>query len=146
MAYDMANNGTVIGFDILLGNRRAWILPPGATTMVDLKNYVVAGGGTVPTGMILEVPQAVSNNGSTIIGHTGYVGAWMVTQTQPTSALQTWLLPVATARPYYSRLSVENLTPGQTYYICVMNSGDWAGSTPGPFDLAISTTGGIGGP
>ena len=341
MAYDMANNGTVIGFDILLGNRRAWILPPGATTMVDLKNYVIAGGGTVPTGMILEVPQAVSNNGSIIIGHTGFVGAWMVTQT-PTNlcgadlapaggdgvvdgtdlgvllgswgtpfydltgdgttdgsdlgvllgswgpcpealgacctangcSLKTpsqcadangvylgvdypcsgstcvsndhcdqaidvtaWINlgesypgdnstatpgsyqgsdpelplgspschwngnPVAahstvwfkftapengkitvsvcntlpapfvdssitlyegecgefteigcdedgcgTDFPYYSRLSVQNLTPGQTYYICVMNSGDWAGSMAGPFDMALSTTGGIGGP
>ncbi|MFO0783340.1 MAG: hypothetical protein U0636_06620 [Phycisphaerales bacterium] len=340
-AMDMANNGTIVGFDTLIGNRRAWILPPGATTMVDLKNYVVANGGTVPAGTILEVAQAVSNNGSIIIGHSAFLGAWMIRQT-PTNLcaadfapaggdgvvdgtdlgvlLGNWGTPFcdltddgttdgsdlgvllgswgacpealgacctangcsvktpsqcaaangvflgvdypctgnvcvsndlcaqavditsyinlgepyygdnSTATPgkyqgadpelplgspschwngqpqtahssvwfrftcppagkitvsvcntlpapfvdsiitmyegecgelteigcdedgcgqdypFYSRLTVENLTPGQTYLICVMNSGDWGGSTPGPFDLAISTPGGIGGP
>ena len=340
-AMDIANNGTIVGFDFLVGNRRAWIVPPGASTMVDLKNYVIANGGTVPTTTVLEVAQAISSNGSAIIGHTAFLGAWIIRQTptnlcsadmapaggdgivdgtdlgvllgswgtpfydlnddgttdgtdlgvllgawgpcpealgacctangcsiktpsqcaaangvflgvdypcagntcvnndscaqavdvtsyintgefyygdnsaatpgkyqgadpelplgspschwnnSPETAHSTvWFkftapengkitlsvcntLPAPFADsiitlyegecgelteigcdedgcgsdyPFYSRLSVENLTPGQVYLFCVMNAGDWGGSTPGPFDLAISTTGGIGGP
>ena len=47
-AMDMANDGTIVGFDSLLTNRRAWIQRPGQELM-DLRQYVVANGGDVPT-------------------------------------------------------------------------------------------------
>lgn len=45
---------------------------------------------------------------------------------------------------YYSRLHATGLTPGQVYYLCVMNPGSWLGSVPGVFQLRI-TTDGVGG-
>ncbi|MBL9140920.1 MAG: hypothetical protein JNK53_03555, partial [Phycisphaerae bacterium] len=39
--------------------------------------------------------------------------------------------------PYFSDITVEGMVPGQTYYVVVMNSGDWSGSHPGPFVLTI---------
>jgi hypothetical protein len=39
----------------------------------------------------------------------------------------------------YSRLSSAALEPGQQYYICVMNPGDWVGSVPGPFSISITS-------
>ncbi|MHC5005120.1 MAG: hypothetical protein ACYTJ0_18595, partial [Planctomycetota bacterium] len=69
---------TLVGFDSLLTNRRAWIRRPGQNLM-DFREYVVAGGGEVPPGALLEVCQAVSADGRTIIGHSFGVGAWIVT-------------------------------------------------------------------
>lgn len=74
---DIANNGTVVGFDILLGNRRAWIHPAGSGPCIDLATYVNGNGGSVPSGTILEVCQAISTDGKVIIGH-GMAGAWIV--------------------------------------------------------------------
>jgi hypothetical protein len=31
------------------------------------------------------------------------------------------------------------VAPGATYYICVMNPGDWLGSVPGPFTLTVTS-------
>ena len=39
--------------------------------------------------------------------------------------------------PYYSDLTVTGLNPGEVYYICVMNPGDWGGSMAGPFVLKV---------
>ncbi len=47
--------------------------------------------------------------------------------------------------PYYSRLELPFLTPGETYYICVMNSGGWLHSVPGPFKLGLWSSNGPGG-
>jgi uncharacterized membrane protein len=77
-AMDIADDGTLVGFDTLLTNRRAWIKRPGQDLM-DFREYVVANGGEVPAGAILEVCQAVSADGLTVIGHSFGVGAWMVT-------------------------------------------------------------------
>ncbi len=76
---DVADNGTVVGFDFLGGNRRAWIQPEGTGPLIDLKTYIEGNGGTVPPGLILEVCQAISADGSTIIGHGFLTGAWIVT-------------------------------------------------------------------
>jgi predicted regulator of Ras-like GTPase activity (Roadblock/LC7/MglB family) len=76
-AMDMADDGTVVGFDALLGNRRAWIQPGGTGPLVDLRSWVLANGGLVPAGFNLEVPQAISNDGRYIIGH-GLLGAWRI--------------------------------------------------------------------
>lgn len=81
IAMNVADNGTIVGFDILAGNRRAWIQPNGTGPLIDLKSYIEANGGTVPPGVSLEVCQAISSDGRRIIGHSFATGAWMVTIT-----------------------------------------------------------------
>ena len=76
---DIADDDTIVGFDILLGNRRAWIQPQGTGPLMELKAYVEAHGGTVPAGVILEVPQAISTDGRYIVGHGFGSGAWRIT-------------------------------------------------------------------
>jgi hypothetical protein len=76
---DIATDETIVGFDILFGNRRAWIQPSGTGSLIDLKTYVVGNGGTVPTGTTLEVAQAISLDGRKIIGHGFASGAWLIT-------------------------------------------------------------------
>lgn len=79
---DISGNGTVVGFDFLSGNRRAWIHPAGLGPCIDLASYINGNGGSVPAGTILEVCQAISMDGKVIIGH-GFAGAWIV-QIRPT--------------------------------------------------------------
>ena len=43
-----------------------------------MKAYVESRGGTVPAGLILEVPQAISTDGRYIVGH-GVGNAWRIT-------------------------------------------------------------------
>ncbi len=74
---DIANNGTVVGFDILGGNRRAWIQLGGTGPLVDLRAYAEANGANIPPDLLLEVPQAISTDGTLIIGH-GFGGAWTI--------------------------------------------------------------------
>jgi uncharacterized membrane protein len=88
-AMDVADDGTVIGFDFLLGNRRAWIQPDGTGPLVDLRSWVLANGGLVPSGFVLEVPQAVSSDGKYIIGH-GFLGAWRITITPDALSCADW--------------------------------------------------------
>lgn len=78
-AFDIADNGTIVGFDMLLGNRRAWIQPNGTGPLVLLKDYITSLGATVPSGLNLEVAQAISVDGRVIIGHSAYMGAWIIT-------------------------------------------------------------------
>jgi uncharacterized membrane protein len=76
---DIANNGTVVGFDILGGNRRAWLRPGNSGPMVDLKTFVEANGGYVGEDVLLEVAQAISVDATKIIGHGGFFQyAWIV--------------------------------------------------------------------
>jgi hypothetical protein len=77
-AMDIANDGTIVGYDSLLQNRRAWIQRPGQDLM-DLREYVTSNGGDVPAGAVLDVCQAVSADGLVVIGHSFGVGGWMVT-------------------------------------------------------------------
>ena len=76
---DIADNGTIVGFDFLVGNRRAWIQPNGEGPLLDLRNYFTSKGATIPQGMILEVAQAISADGHFIIGHGFGTGAWLAT-------------------------------------------------------------------
>ncbi len=76
---DIADDGTVIGFDFLIGNRRAWIQPQGTGDLVNLRTYFTSHGATVPQGLLLEVPQAISSDGHFIIGHGFGSGAWLAT-------------------------------------------------------------------
>jgi|GEM_PF-784731 len=81
---DIANDGTIVGFDTLGLNRRAWILPSGADSMIDLRDYLVGQGAKIPEGFNFEAPTAISIDGSIIIGH-GFSGAWIMTLDSPSS-------------------------------------------------------------
>jgi hypothetical protein len=83
---DIDASGTIIGFDFLLGNRRAWIQPNGVGSLIDLKTYIEGNGGTVPPGTNLDVAQAISLDGRKIIGHSFGTGAWIVTITPSCAA------------------------------------------------------------
>lgn len=76
---DLADNGTIVGFDFLVGARFAWILPPDAAAIQDLKTHIQSLGAIVPTGMRLEVCQAISTDGRFIVGHGFGTGAWRIT-------------------------------------------------------------------
>ncbi len=76
---DIADDGTIVGFDFLIGNRRAWIQPDGSGPLINLRNYFVSHGATVPPALLLEVPQAISADGHYIIGHGFGTGAWLAT-------------------------------------------------------------------
>ena len=80
---DIANDGTIVGFDILALNRRAWIRPGNSGPMVELVAYLEANGATVPRDTFLNVCQAISTDATRIIGHTSFQGAWMVTLETP---------------------------------------------------------------
>ncbi len=76
---DIDDDGTIVGFDILLGNRRAWIQPDGTGDLQVLKTYAQSLGAVIPANLNLEVAQAISADGRTIIGHGFGTGAWMIT-------------------------------------------------------------------
>jgi hypothetical protein len=76
---DVADNGTVVGFDILMTTRRAWIQPRGLGDLVLLETWIEDHGGSVPDTYTLEVCQAISADGTTIIGHGFLSGGWKVT-------------------------------------------------------------------
>lgn len=77
---DIADNGTIVGFDFLVGNRRAWIQPNGTGPLVKLDDYVEAHGGKVPAGEAVQVCQTISTDGSVIVGHSWpMTAAWIVT-------------------------------------------------------------------
>lgn len=78
-ALDIADNGTIVGFDFFVGNRVAWIQPNGAGPLVNLRAYIESHGGTVPATVPLQVCQAISRDGRFIIGHGFGTGAWIVT-------------------------------------------------------------------
>jgi uncharacterized membrane protein len=74
---DIADNGTIVGFDTNLGNRRGWIQPRGIGPIEFIGTWIESHGGMVPDGFPLDVCQAITTDGSIIIGHS-YLGAWRV--------------------------------------------------------------------
>jgi uncharacterized membrane protein len=76
---DIADNGTIVGFDRLLGNRRAWIQPEGTGPLREAVAYLNGLGAGIAPGISLQVLQAVSTNGRFIVGHTGGFGAFLIT-------------------------------------------------------------------
>ncbi|MEZ6212414.1 MAG: hypothetical protein R3B46_14425 [Phycisphaerales bacterium] len=86
---DIADNGTIVGFDFLLGNRRAWIQPGGTGPLVLMRDFVLSNGGTIPPELAsgqIWVAQAISADGTKIIGHGGGSYAWLITITGVPSA------------------------------------------------------------
>lgn len=75
---DIADNGNIVGFDIRLGNRIAWILIGGVPPYQNFKNYLIAHGATIGPSEILRVCQATSSNGRYVIGHGNGAG-WRAT-------------------------------------------------------------------
>ena len=83
---DIAEDDTVVGFDILPGSfvRRAWMRRPGEAIME--LNLWLAQNDIMPINPftnapeVLEVPQAISTNGRIIVGHGGLgsTGAWRI--------------------------------------------------------------------
>lgn len=78
-AMDIADTGTIVGFDSRQGQRIAWIQPNGEGDVVNFKDYIEGLGATLPQLDVgLEVCAAISTDGNTIVGH-GFQGAWIVT-------------------------------------------------------------------
>jgi uncharacterized membrane protein len=116
---DISDNGTIVGFDSLVGNRRAWIQPKGTGPLLELVSWIEAHGGMVPDGYPLEVCQAITTDGSIIIGH-GFQGAWRV--------LIDW--------PCVGDLNDDNVVDVQDFLVLLAN---WGTNGPGadiaePFD------------
>lgn len=89
-ATDIADDGTVIGFDRLFGNRRAWILPPGASAQVLLADWAEDRGADV-LGDELWVATTLSSDGSVACGFgfnfgDGAFAPWVITITAPCPA------------------------------------------------------------
>lgn len=79
IAMDIADNGTIVGFDILVGNRRSWIQPHGEGDLQLTLDFLNNLGANVPNGTRLEVLQAISTDGTTIIGHSFASPAFLIT-------------------------------------------------------------------
>ena len=81
---DIDDAGNVVGFDRLLGNRRAWIKPVGED-YANMNTWVTDNGGTIPGGIQLEVCSAITPDGTVIIGQ-GFGNAWRIVVAQDTCA------------------------------------------------------------
>ena len=78
IACDIADDGTIIGFDTFLQSRLAWIKPAGSPDLIRLNNFVLDNGGTIPSGVGLAIATRCSADGSKVIGHAFFQGAWIV--------------------------------------------------------------------
>ena len=76
---DIADDGTIVGFDFIGLARRAWIMPQGDAPLLDLETWITDHGGVIPDGLVPEVCQAISTDGSSIIGHGTFSGGWHLT-------------------------------------------------------------------
>ncbi len=66
---DIANDGTIVGFEINFGFRRSFILYQGKGDLVLLRNWAIANGAVIPDQLGLQVCQAISTDGTKMIGH-----------------------------------------------------------------------------
>ncbi len=72
---DIADNGTIVGFDYMMTSRIGWIRPAGDNAY-QLAQYLIARGAEgVPSQ--LQVAQAISADGRVIIGHNFPGGGWI---------------------------------------------------------------------
>lgn len=69
---DAGDNGTVIGFDILMTNRRAWIQYQGDGDLILLKSWANANGANIPVEQALEVATRISTDGTLVCGHSAF--------------------------------------------------------------------------
>ncbi len=78
---DIANDGTIVGFDTLQTSRRAWIQPQGQGELLDLRTWAIDHGAVIPGGEALGICEAISADGTKIIGHTFFAGSYILTIT-----------------------------------------------------------------
>ncbi|MHC4908483.1 MAG: hypothetical protein ACYTF9_02025 [Planctomycetota bacterium] len=75
-AIDIADDGTIVGFDSLQTSLVGWIIPPGGV-ITRLDDYLEANGaGSVPS---LQAVTAISSDGTTIVGHNFFDNGWVAT-------------------------------------------------------------------
>jgi uncharacterized membrane protein len=75
---DIADDGTIVGFDTILTSRQAWIQPGGVGDIISMSLYISTHGGSIPDGAAMQVCQAISADGSIVIGHGAFSNAWRV--------------------------------------------------------------------
>ena len=77
-ALDIADDGTIVGFDSLLTSRRAWIQYQGDGDLVLLKAWANSFGAKIPAEISLDVCRNISADGRTLIGDSLFSGAWII--------------------------------------------------------------------
>jgi len=75
---DIADDGTIVGFDVIMTSRQAWIRPGDDGDIISLGFYLSQHGGSIPDGASLQVCQAISTDGRYIIGHGAFSNAWRI--------------------------------------------------------------------
>lgn len=78
-AMDIADDGTIVGFDSFQTTTLAWIQYEGLGDLYPLKLFVLDNGGIIPSGTNLGVALRISTDSSIIIGSTFGQGPWYVT-------------------------------------------------------------------
>ena len=74
---DIANTGTIVGFDIQSTARQAWIKYPEQPVRL-LTTYLTFDLGAPDIPTTLNVAQAISTNGRVIIGHNSFDRGWVI--------------------------------------------------------------------
>ncbi len=69
---DIADEGTIVGFEILQGFRRAFIQYQGKGDLQLLRNWAIARGAEIPSDIGVQVCQAISADGTKMIGHNAF--------------------------------------------------------------------------
>jgi uncharacterized membrane protein len=67
---DIADDGTMVGFDYAMTSRIAWIKFPGEDP-INFRNYLANELGVEGLPVNIDVLQAISTNGRVIVGHNG---------------------------------------------------------------------------
>jgi hypothetical protein len=77
---DIANDGTIVGFEINIGFRRSFIQYRGQGDLVNLATWATDRGAKIPDEFAnLEACTKISADGTKIIGHNLFAGAWILT-------------------------------------------------------------------
>jgi uncharacterized membrane protein len=76
---DIADDGTIVGFDVLLTNRRAWIQVGGTGDLRRLATWATDNGAVIPDEVSMDVAQAISADGRVVVGHGFLAAGWVMT-------------------------------------------------------------------
>ncbi len=69
---DIADDGTIVGFEINTGFRRSFIQYQGKGDLQLLRNWAIARGAEIPSDIGVQVCQAISTDGTKMIGHNAF--------------------------------------------------------------------------
>ena len=78
---DVADDGTIIGFDTLQTSRRGWIQYQGKGELLDIRIWALNHGAKIPNGQTLGICEAISADGTKICGHSFFNNSWILTIT-----------------------------------------------------------------